>query len=150
MTYSPNLLAQVLLVHFHTGSEIDHSDDGILLWGGIQSVLWLEISVDDPLSVAEHNCREHLLHDVTSLSLSEALLLDNLVEELSSRAQLCHNVEVVFILEVLEDVQNMRMVQLPKYVNLGINSRQANFNKRLKIKLLNHSISEQDTNSLVN
>jgi len=62
--------------------------------------------------VAVVDALEHLLEAMCCLGLSEELLLNDLVEQLSSLAQLGDQVKVLFVLEVLVKLQDMRVVEL--------------------------------------
>lgn len=95
----------------YTGSKIYNSNDTVRLLSRVNDVFRLEVSVDDPCLVAENDCTQDLFHDLSTLSLVKPLLGNDLIEELSSSAELSHNVQVRIVLVILENIKNVRMVQ---------------------------------------
>ena len=78
------------------GPKVDNLHNIIVL--RVQKdVFWLEVSVDDLLVVAVADRGEDLLDDLGGVHLTEMLLDYDLVKELSSRAQLSHQIDVVFV-----------------------------------------------------
>ena len=65
----------------------------------------------DPFVVAKNHRAKNLLHDLHSLGLREALLLNDFIEEFSSGAEFRDDVEVVAVLKILVHVQNVRVVE---------------------------------------
>jgi hypothetical protein len=64
----------------------------------------------DFMLVAVVDGREELLHDLCGSSLRKGFFLLDPIEELPSRAQLCHNVEVFFVLIELIDFDDVWMI----------------------------------------
>ena len=103
-----------------TETEVDDLDVTLRVLGLVEEVLWLEISVNDALGMAVVNTKHQLFEAVSGLLLGVALLLDNLVEHLTTSAQLGNNVEVFIILEVLVELQDMWVIKLCKDTNLSM------------------------------
>jgi len=93
-------------------SEINDLDVGALLLVLVEEVLGLKVSVDDALGVAVVDAHHDLLETVRGLNLGEELFVDDFVEELATGTQLGDQVEVLFVLKVLVQLQNMGVVQL--------------------------------------
>ena len=55
---------------------------------------------------------EHLLHEHGSIHLSELASGDNLIEELTTLADVCDNVVSLFILEELVHLQNIWVIEV--------------------------------------
>lgn len=68
--------------------------------------------MDDTLVMTKYYCAQNLLHHLNSLCLCKPLLLDDLVEELTSCAKLGNDVQVVNIFEVFINVKDVWMVKL--------------------------------------
>ena len=62
------------------------------------------------LFMAMVNALNNLLKDMACLLLAEELLLHDHVEKLTSLAQLCHQVDIFGIHEVLVELQNVWVV----------------------------------------
>jgi hypothetical protein len=92
-------------------SKVNDFDSRILILGFIQKVLRLQISVNDVLRVAIVECLQNLLEYRSSLALLKMLFLDDLVKQLASRAQLSNKIDILGLLEVLIQLQDMRVIK---------------------------------------
>jgi len=67
--------------------------------------------VGNALGVAVIQRSEDLLEDLGSRLLGEAFVLDNPLEQLASLAELCNQVDILLIFEVLIELQHAGMIQ---------------------------------------
>jgi len=100
-----------LSFHEHlTQTEVDNLDIRIFILVFIKEVLRLQISMDDALGVAVVHTLHDLLESVSSLNFSEEFLLDNLVEQLTTGAELSNEIEVFLVFEVLVELEDVRVI----------------------------------------
>ena len=74
--------------------------------------------MNDSPFVAVDKCSEHLFQVLGCLVFIEAPRVDDLVKELTARAEFGDDVEVTRVLIKFVDLQDVRMVKLREYLNL--------------------------------
>ncbi|GIX65410.1 ABC transporter ATP-binding protein, putative [Babesia caballi] len=100
-------------------AKVNDPDVGVDGLGLEQQVLRLEVAVHDVLPVHVVDAAQHLLDDFGRVLLREALAAHYLVEQLASRVELRDEVVVLFVLEELEDLHDVRVVQRLEHVHLA-------------------------------
>lgn len=93
--------------------EVDDLERRVLVRALVEDVLGLQVPVHDLVAVAVVDRQQDLGHHLRRLLLAEGAGLDYAVEELAPRAELGHYVEEVLVDEVLEHLDNMRVVLMP-------------------------------------
>ena len=99
-------------------TEIDNLEVRVRLFRLEQEVLWLEISVRDALIVAVVERMQDLFENLSGVLLGEELVLDDTVKQLATSANLSDKVHVLVIVEVLIELEHVRMIQLLQDENL--------------------------------
>jgi hypothetical protein len=89
----------------------------------------------DLVMMAIINSGKHMSHYLGGFIFRQVTLVYYLVEQLSSGAYFCYDEESFFILEVLIDLDNIRMIQIPQDINFIIQNLYLLFIHRL---LFNH------------
>ena len=65
------------------------------------------------MGVAVSNAAQQLFHDDSGVFLAELTTIDNLVEELTTLDVISHDVETLFIFEVLVDLDDVGVIESP-------------------------------------
>ena len=110
-----HLLTRVLLLNLPEAlrkPEIYQLDLGLVRLVRKQEVLWLQISVTDPMLMEMLDCGEDLAHEAGSLSFGELVHLHNLLEELPALRELHHNVHIAVVYVGLMELYDVRVVYL--------------------------------------
>jgi len=82
-----------------------------------KNVLWFEISMNDVVYVAIVDARKDLSDKNTSIFLVELTSFDDLIEELTTFADIGDNVVSLLILEELVHLKNIWMIKILKNIN---------------------------------
>ena len=77
-----------------------------------EEVLWLQVSMDNAVSVQVLDGTDHLTHDIGGVTLSEPLSGDDAVKELSALAVLHNNMDVTVIDVALIELDDVGVVNL--------------------------------------
>mmetsp|Transcript_9590 Transcript_9590/g.27669 ORF Transcript_9590/g.27669 Transcript_9590/m.27669 type:complete len:256 (-) Transcript_9590:424-1191(-) len=77
----------------------------------IQQILRFQIPVDDAILMAVPDGRQDLLHHHGGMVLAEVAALDDSCEQLSTRAQLQHQIDVLIILKHLKQFYDVGVVE---------------------------------------
>ena len=90
--------AEVEVTELHRGQAVlEHAED----------VLWLEVTVGDPLGVEELQSGDHIGDDGGCLLLSEDSPLLDVVQKLASRYFLKHQVKLVCLIKILDKLDDV-------------------------------------------
>mmetsp|Transcript_77511 Transcript_77511/g.107678 ORF Transcript_77511/g.107678 Transcript_77511/m.107678 type:complete len:486 (-) Transcript_77511:62-1519(-) len=116
---STKLLSHLLALNkLSGGTKIYNFNLSILLLAGKQQVLGLQISVDNLSIVAVDNGRQDLLDVISSQLFGEVGKRDDLIEKLTTRAELRNQVIVGGILIQLVEVGNIGVIKLLQNADL--------------------------------
>lgn len=100
------------------GSKIDNLHNVSLIEGLIgvlkEEILWLQVSMHDFAAVAIDDCRENLSDNLGCHFLGEHTAVNDLIEQLTTLAVLCDQIEVISILVVLKQPHDVGMLKLGK------------------------------------
>jgi len=91
-------------------AKVRELDQGVRVLRLVEDILRLDVAVRDPLSVAVVDRVQDLLDRLGGLLLAKVALLDDLLKEVASRAELAHDVEEAGVLVKLEDFDDVRVV----------------------------------------
>lgn len=75
-----------------------------------QKVLWFEITVDDPVGMAIIYSNQNIMEYFRCLLLSEMILFENLVKQLSTSAKFSDQIEVMFILKIFVKLHDVGVI----------------------------------------
>ena len=93
-------------------TKIDQFDFGVLGSVVHEEVLWLQVSMDNAVSVQVLDCTDHLAHDIGGVTLGEPLSGDDAVKKLSALAVLHNNMDITVIDVALIELDDVGVVNL--------------------------------------
>ena len=93
-------------------TEVNDLDVWVFIFGDVQKVLWLQITVSDVLFMAVIDGLQDLFENLCSVFLIEELLFNNFIKKFTTLAHFSDEVYIFIVFKVLVELNDMWVVYL--------------------------------------